>query len=741
MCSERFEIEYKYLLLAHPSDYHLEKPSEKALPLPKSRKAKDALNTSNRKADDLPRKDDIWMEGLTWAEFSTFDLPKNPEQVKVNFAKDKQIMYYLGDISKESTAYYTADHTKPVHDPSCSFLNTIPKPAAPARPSYATSFPRPPGQSTNNTPIRPPQKQTPILPPGYTSSGQKTNQTPTSGQKTHKPYEYKPRIDTYKGIQIDPAYSTQRPQQQQHRAPYPYAFGTDPNWSTSSANRQSKNSYGVQSQMLAASLPYPTTYMSVNGNRPGYLPQPQSSGYSVGQGSRNGQQPSHQSQPHGMMPQHGASETMLQKKPATRQPQGSVDFNAIFMKYPYLRKEHNRPPTSYKSPYRQDGMGFCNGYEGDFKAHMAAQMAKDPNFLLKTPLTSMNRMSSNTPSQPAPSYEAPSRTYAPILPPPRKSYGTSGQSSTGTPATLKQSPVGPSTQQNFTKPPVMWEKKEAGLHPAIRQNHGSGGNFYNNYRPSSSDSSSAPHMQQQQYSQPMSQPSGMHSRQGSDFNIRSSMGDRNQYMQANSNSFNMDHNLDRNRQYQQSPMTPQQSPAAHYYNSRPNSSHRQAPQPSSYVPTPTALTTPTPGPVPPQDQRKFLQDCTPPAHTARSFYSDGYHRSAGAPISKILDNPAPAPPQQQQLYQAPQQIQKPQQQQQPPLQWQTPQVPQMQASRPQSQSQTPQAQYSPAQRPMQNQTEQKANGQMDVPEFATPGSHDLMSQLFANLRSLAERQG
>ncbi|OAA52874.1 jumonji family transcription factor [Cordyceps fumosorosea ARSEF 2679] len=127
---ERIDIEWKWLLIPDPSDYHLPKASPNALPLPASEKARKRIN-AKRQDDDKPRKGDEFAEGYTWSEFNLHDVAVNKDQVKVDFAKADQIWHYLGSTSTEAKAQYTEDPTKRRHNPKANFLDTIPKPPRP----------------------------------------------------------------------------------------------------------------------------------------------------------------------------------------------------------------------------------------------------------------------------------------------------------------------------------------------------------------------------------------------------------------------------------------------------------------------------------------------------------------------------------------------------------------------------------------------------------------------------------
>ncbi|CRK22985.1 hypothetical protein BN1723_018034, partial [Verticillium longisporum] len=87
----RVEVEWKWLLVADPSDYHLPKASARAIPMPTSQKAKQELN-AKRAVDEVPRKDDTFVDGgFTWAEFHTCEPFHNTGQVKVDLDKDTQL--------------------------------------------------------------------------------------------------------------------------------------------------------------------------------------------------------------------------------------------------------------------------------------------------------------------------------------------------------------------------------------------------------------------------------------------------------------------------------------------------------------------------------------------------------------------------------------------------------------------------------------------------------------------------
>lgn len=175
--SERMELEWKWLLLPDPSDYHLPKASANAKPLPSSRKAKKELN-ARRAEDETPRKGSEFVPGYTWAEFTNYDA-KNSEQAKVDLSKENKLWFYLGETSTDAKAQYTDDVSKRQHNPKSNFLNTIPKPPRPSK--YA--------------------------PPKF---------------DTQKPYVYKPRVPAYGPSTLGGS---------------ALSFGTDPQYARYSTNQ------------------------------------------------------------------------------------------------------------------------------------------------------------------------------------------------------------------------------------------------------------------------------------------------------------------------------------------------------------------------------------------------------------------------------------------------------------------------------------------------------------------------
>lgn len=229
--SARIEVEWKWLLLPDPADYHLPKASANALPMPASRKAQEEIN-AKRSTDEPPRAGDMFVEGLapgkdyTWAEFSTCepDERKNAAQVKLDLSKDNQLWHYLGKTSTEAKAQYTEDPRKTQHNTKSNFLDSIPKPPPPPRPQYQASF----------------------------SAAHVVQPKAPATAKPEKPYVYKPRkpVDTsliapFNGQKLvpNPPGSSGIP---------PLSFGTDPRFNNPGA-------FSTNRFMPMASSPQPQT--------------------------------------------------------------------------------------------------------------------------------------------------------------------------------------------------------------------------------------------------------------------------------------------------------------------------------------------------------------------------------------------------------------------------------------------------------------------------------------------------
>ncbi|OHF02375.1 JmjC domain-containing protein, partial [Colletotrichum orchidophilum] len=367
---DRLEVEWKWLLLPDPSDYHLSKASVKAIPMPSSQKAKNQLN-AKRPADEIPRKDAPFIEGYTWAEFHPCHDCTNPNQTKVDLSKESQVWHYLGKTSTEAKAQYSDDPAKQLHNPKSNFLDTIPKP------------PKPVSASTSHRRVSaiPPQ---PSPSPMFTLGVANQN-----GPKSEKPYVYKPRKPVETNYAGTGSFTTQKFTPKASASPSPGGqqlhFGSDPR-------------YPIPGTQFVQQKFAPDVHQS-------YVPRPAPAGQGYHATPNSMHRPSPYSTP-GPQPAGGARPSqrtwaMQSQNPRPPLPpstsQGSTQQNhrrysaaptpSVAMKYAFFQVHHNRselPKPSkfinithtlnrdsktYRTPYAPWG-GFTNGYEGNLRAHL-----------------------------------------------------------------------------------------------------------------------------------------------------------------------------------------------------------------------------------------------------------------------------------------------------------------------------------------------------------------------------------
>ncbi|KEY69691.1 hypothetical protein S7711_03177 [Stachybotrys chartarum IBT 7711] len=347
---ERVEVEWKWLLLPDPSDYHLPKASANAISMPLSRKAKDKLK-AKRSDDEKPRKDDEFVEGFTWAEFNTQDAT-NKDQVAVDFSKPDQIWFYLGSTSTEAKAQYTEDPAKPRHNPKGNYLDTIPKPpkpapapkAAPHRPQFYASKPVP-----------------------YPYIGMGTMATANAGPpRQEKPYVYKPKKPSEPCAPL-PAFTPARftpsapssSVQAQPTAPYNNGFGyTSTHGHVASyggVDMTSRQPQTSQRQQIwnPSSQPHTTASFSPHVASHGGTPRAQGN---LTASASTSNQTSHLVQ------------IQQQRKPSYQV------TPSVYQKYPFFQVHHNRDSTKYRTPYASWG-GFTNGYQGDIRAYLTSNQS------------------------------------------------------------------------------------------------------------------------------------------------------------------------------------------------------------------------------------------------------------------------------------------------------------------------------------------------------------------------------
>lgn len=194
--------------------------------MPASQKAKERLN-AKRHDDDKPRKDDIFGEGYTWAEFQ-LEAVTNADQTKVDLAKEDQVWHYLGQTSTDARAQFTEDPALRRHNPKGNFLDTLPKPPKPAKPP-----------------------KTAVQRPSYGIIAQPYMQ--------HTFVPYTSGVNTYTTLQLTPASSFAMPQQapvpaQSVYVKYPF-FAVHHNRDASSYRSPYAPVFGFSSHALAPAKP------------------------------------------------------------------------------------------------------------------------------------------------------------------------------------------------------------------------------------------------------------------------------------------------------------------------------------------------------------------------------------------------------------------------------------------------------------------------------------------------------
>ncbi|KAJ4401434.1 hypothetical protein N0V85_005527 [Neurospora sp. IMI 360204] len=193
---DRIQVEWKWLLVADPSEYRLPKASPNAIPMPTSKKAKQEIN-AKRPVEEIPRKGDEFSTGFVWAEFHTGEPDKNKEQVKIDLEKENQVWHYLGPTSTEARAQYTENPSRKQHNSKSNFLDTIPK----LPPAYPVQVASAPSKSFSAT--YPAQQQT------FTASPVSSGASSFSfAPKQDKPYVYKPRKPVQPQTQFNVQYTS-----------------------------------------------------------------------------------------------------------------------------------------------------------------------------------------------------------------------------------------------------------------------------------------------------------------------------------------------------------------------------------------------------------------------------------------------------------------------------------------------------------------------------------------------------
>ncbi|KAI9831229.1 MAG: hypothetical protein M1819_005157 [Sarea resinae] len=304
---DRIELEYKWVLMFDPADSQLPKPSANAKPLPSHIERK----TCNA-PDRLPVADDPFCDAEgphVWSEFNTAEPERNPAQVKIDFSTPNQVWHYLGRDSTEARPKYTEDLTKPRHNPSSNFLDTV-KPARPAVTS-STSFPR---------------QSYPATYPTSAASYPRANGTATFARQQHTPakteraYEYKPKSSIPSSL----GNSVSRPATQ---ATPPSSARTPQTYNPTQV-AQPQRQYHQQQQAPVANMSSSSTTSS---------PSPKSRTSKSGNSTPRKSTPARQQQAGARL--------------------GGAVSNHALAKYPFYRSSFENHLRKYESPYATKG-GF-----------------------------------------------------------------------------------------------------------------------------------------------------------------------------------------------------------------------------------------------------------------------------------------------------------------------------------------------------------------------------------------------
>ena len=142
------EVEPSWILFVDSTTSCLQRPSANAPALPEHLQGQTASMPDSSERKPSPGDPFTELPKTEWAEFVLGVSPKNKTQKKVDFAKPKQLWHFLGKTSTESKAQYTADPSKPIHDPHSNFLQTVEPPRQvmapppqPKRQSLAATYP------------------------------------------------------------------------------------------------------------------------------------------------------------------------------------------------------------------------------------------------------------------------------------------------------------------------------------------------------------------------------------------------------------------------------------------------------------------------------------------------------------------------------------------------------------------------------------------------------------------------
>jgi hypothetical protein len=131
-CSDRIEVEWKWILVLDPADSERPKPSADAKPLPQHLHRHEI--SKNKRQDGVPEEGDAFFDPFAiqkWAEFKNAQHTevRNPFQTKVDVFKSDQLWHYVPQGSTDTKPQYTHDPNQQIPNPKSSFLDSV-RPAA-----------------------------------------------------------------------------------------------------------------------------------------------------------------------------------------------------------------------------------------------------------------------------------------------------------------------------------------------------------------------------------------------------------------------------------------------------------------------------------------------------------------------------------------------------------------------------------------------------------------------------------
>jgi len=406
-CSDRVEVEWKYVLALDPADSQLPKVSAGAKPMP-SHMDRNTFQTRNLEFGP-PQADDMFGDArypYKWAEFRTGWEPRNPSQVAVNLSKVNQMWYYLGETSTEAKAQFTEDPALPRHNIAGNFLETV-KPVIAVVKRELLGSGVPPGMTYHP------------LSGGTTAV---RSQSQTIAQQPYRSYPSQlgfkqPAANATNGLLHDPR-RLQPGQGGGISAAQPSAVGQAPMYirkprapvawsSTHNAGGDAASVSAATARNLSLADPV----------RPPIQTKREEDQH------KHEQQPP-QSRPTGMLPLAdllGTPDLSGAGKPALLESTTEREYLTHLAQYPYLKNSYLRRPKTYQSPYKSGG-GYSSLYAVAQPSYISGE--KDESSTLGT----TSEQATSMPTQDSVGVGPFRASYGstPHPPPPERSY-TQGQ--------------------------------------------------------------------------------------------------------------------------------------------------------------------------------------------------------------------------------------------------------------------------------------------------------------------------